>query len=221
MAASGAAGLILGNPLKDAACSALSILKLCSDIIDLKKDISTLMAQQNSFAEAMKTVQTTNDRKVVLLGPEISKPQDNVKAIRDVFEKRFTATSGAIDQFIRSLNFFDHCVVHTKHVSNLVFKVENYTSYLNIFYTHPKANRSTFVSNRTNIYSAISSLSSNYVTPFFSTTNRLAEIVHKLTMEEVHCGIKLTPAIQIVYEATYYEFQIVIEVLILASSISV
>ena len=31
MAASGAAGLILGNPLKDAACSALSIFKLCSD----------------------------------------------------------------------------------------------------------------------------------------------------------------------------------------------
>ena len=45
MAASGAAALILGNPLKDAACSALSIFKLCSDKKDLKKDISTLMAQ--------------------------------------------------------------------------------------------------------------------------------------------------------------------------------
>ena len=39
-----AAGLILGNPLKDAACSALSIFKLCRDNKDLKKDISTLMA---------------------------------------------------------------------------------------------------------------------------------------------------------------------------------
>ena len=65
MAASGAAGLFLGNPLKEAACSSLSlslyIFKMCSDNKDFKKDISTLMAQQNFFAEAMKTVQTTND----------------------------------------------------------------------------------------------------------------------------------------------------------------
>ena len=67
MAASGAADLILGNPLKDAACSALSIFKLCSDNKDLKKDISTLMAQQMSFAETMKTVQDANDKEFALL----------------------------------------------------------------------------------------------------------------------------------------------------------
>ena len=221
MAASGAAGLILGNPLKDAACSALSIFKLCSDNKDLKKDISTLMAQQNSFAETMKTVQTANDRKFVFLGSEISKTQENVKAIRDVVENRFAATSRAIDQLTRSLNFFDHCVVHTKHFSNLVFKVENYTSYLDLVFTHLKAYRSAFVSYRTNLYSAVSSLSSGYVTPNFLTPNRLAEIVHELTMEEVHRGTKLTPAIQVGYEATYYEVQIVLEVSILASGISV
>ena len=127
MAASGAAGLILDNPLKDAACSALSTFKLCSDNEDLKKDISTLMAQQKSFAETMKTVQTTNDKTFVFLGSEISKTQENVKAIRDVNENRFTATSKAIDQLTRSLNFFDHSVLHTKLFSNLVFKVEIYT----------------------------------------------------------------------------------------------
>ena len=139
MAASGAAGLILGNPLKDAACSTLSILKLCSDNNDLKKDISTLMAQQNFFAEAMKTVQTTNERKFAFLGSEISKTKENVKAIRDVFENCFAATSRAIDQLTRSLNFFDHCVVHTKNFSNLVFKFENYTSYLGLVFTYLKA----------------------------------------------------------------------------------
>ena len=40
-------------------------------------------------------------------------------------------------------------------------------------------------------------------------------------MEEVHRGTKLTPAIQVGYEATYYEVQIVLEVSILASGISV
>ena len=76
----------------------------------------------------MKMVQIANDRKSVLLGSEISKTQQNVKAIRDVVENRFTATSGAIDQLSRSLNFVDHCVVHTTHFGNLVFKVENSTS---------------------------------------------------------------------------------------------
>ena len=40
-------------------------------------------------------------------------------------------------------------------------------------------------------------------------------------MEEVHRGTKLTPAIQVGYEATYYEIQIVLEVSILAFGISV
>ena len=169
----------------------------------------------------MKTVQTANDKKFVVLGSEISKTQENVKAIRDVVENRFAATSKAIDQLTRSLNFFDHCVVHTKQFSNLVFKVENYNSYLDLVFTHLKAYRSAFVSYRTNLYSAVSSLSSGYVTPNFLTPNRLAEILHELTMEEVHRGTKLTPAIQVGYEATYYEVQIVLEVSILASGISV
>ena len=139
MAASGAAGLILGNPLKDATYSALSIFKLCSDKKNLKNDTSILMTQQFVFAEAMKTVQTANDRKFVLLSLEISKTQENVKAIRDVVENRFTATSRAIDQLNPSLNFFDRCVVHTKHFSNLKFKVENYISYFDLVYTHLKA----------------------------------------------------------------------------------
>ena len=221
MAASRAAGLILGNPLRDAACSALSIFKLCSDNKDSKKDISTFMAQQNFFAEAMKTVQTTNDRKFVFHGSEISKTQENVKAIRDVVENRFAATSRAKDQLTRSLNFPYHCVVLTKDFSNIVFVVENYTSYLDLVFTYLKTYRSAFVSYRTNLYPAVSVLLSGYVTTNFLTPNHLAEIVHELTIKEVHRSTKLTPAIQVGYEATYYEVQILLEVSILASGISV
>ena len=70
----------------------------------------------------MKTVQTANDKKFVLLGSEISKTQETVKAVSDVVENRFTATSRAIDQLTRSLNFFHHCAVHTKHFSTLFLK---------------------------------------------------------------------------------------------------
>ena len=38
-AAAGAAGLILGDPVKDAACSAISIINLCSDNTELEADV--------------------------------------------------------------------------------------------------------------------------------------------------------------------------------------
>ena len=157
--------------------SALSIIILCSDIKDLKKGIATLMAKQNSFVEAMKTVQTTNGRKFVLFRSEISKTLENVKAIRDVVENCFTTTSRAIDQLTHSLIYFPHCMVHTKHFSNLVFKVAKCTSYLDLVYTRHKAYRSAFISYKTNLYSAVSSLSSGSVFPIFLTPIRLAEIV--------------------------------------------
>ena len=121
MAASGAADLILVNALKDAACSALSIFKLRSDNKDLKKDNSNIIAQQNFFIEAMKTVQTANDRKFVLLSLKNPKAQEIVETIRVVVGNRFTAASSDTDQLTRSLNFFDHCVVHTKHFSRPCF----------------------------------------------------------------------------------------------------
>ena len=129
----------------------------------------------------------------------------------DVVEKLFTAMLRAIDQLTHSLNYFAHCVVRTKHFSNLVLKVENYTSYLDPVYSHPKTYQSAFVSYRTNFYSAVSSSSFGYVTPNFLTPKRLAEIVHELTMEEVHRGTKLKPPMHVGYEATCYEVQIVLE----------
>ena len=48
-AAAGAAGLVLGNPVKEAACSALSIFNLCSDNKALEADVANVMKQQNSI----------------------------------------------------------------------------------------------------------------------------------------------------------------------------
>ena len=110
------------------------MLKLYSKNKNRKKDNSTLMAQRNSFAEGVKTVQIATDSNFVLPGSEISKTQEKVKAIRDVVENRFAAMSGAIDQLTLSLNYFALYVVHTKNFSNLVFKFENCTSYLDLIY---------------------------------------------------------------------------------------
>ena len=83
--ADGAAGLFLSNPLKKAAFSALASFEPCSNKKRIeKRTFSNLKAQQIFFVEALNTVQTANDRKFILLGSEISKIQQNVKAIRDV-----------------------------------------------------------------------------------------------------------------------------------------
>ena len=49
-AAAGAAGLILGDPVKDAACSALSIFSLCSDNTELEADVENML-KQDSISE--------------------------------------------------------------------------------------------------------------------------------------------------------------------------
>ena len=70
-AASGAAGLILGDPVKDAACSALSIFSLCSDNTELKADVENMLKQQTVFQKTLERVQNRNDENFFLLGNEI------------------------------------------------------------------------------------------------------------------------------------------------------
>ena len=60
-AAAGAAGLILGDPVKDAECSALSIFSLCSDNTELEADVENLLKQQTVFQKTLDRVQNRND----------------------------------------------------------------------------------------------------------------------------------------------------------------
>ena len=61
-AASGAAGLVLGSPVKDAACSALSVFNLCTDNKDLEENVDHVMATQKQFQAVLERVQTKNLR---------------------------------------------------------------------------------------------------------------------------------------------------------------
>ena len=57
MAASGFAGLVLGNPLRNAACKALSIFSLCSDNSVLKNNVRNLLQSQDTFDQSFRRVQ--------------------------------------------------------------------------------------------------------------------------------------------------------------------
>ena len=103
----------------------------------------------------------------------------------------------------------------------IVDKVHNYPSYLDFAYMHLKSYRALFVSYNTSMHSAFSSLSSGFVPPIFLTPDQLAAIVEDLTAEEIRRGTKLTPEIQIGFEATHCEVQIVIEVTVLQEGLSI
>ena len=103
----------------------------------------------------------------------------------------------------------------------IVDKVRNYTSYLDLAYMHLKSYRASFVSYKTSMYSAVFSLSSGFVPPNLLTPDQLAAIVEEFTAEEIRRGTKLTPAIQVGFEATYYEVRIVLEVTGLQKGLSI
>ena len=69
------AGLVLGDTVKDAACSALSILSLCSDSTELEADVNSLLQHQTVFQETLERVQNRNDENFFQLGNEIQETQ--------------------------------------------------------------------------------------------------------------------------------------------------
>ena len=221
MAASGVAGLVLGNPIRNAACKAFSIFSLCSDNSALKKNVRNLLQRQATFEKSLHRVQQANDEKFFLLGTEIADTQKSFEALRDVIDARLNATGEAICQLDSRLIIMSNCMSIQRQFEIIVDKVHNYTSYLDLAYMHLKSYRASFVSYKTSMYSAVSSFSSGFVPPNFLTPDQLAAIVEDLTAEEIRRGTMLTPAIQFGFEATYYEVQIVLEVTVLQEGLSI
>ena len=79
-----AAGLILGDLVKDAACSVLSIFNLCSDNTELEADVKDMMKQQTLFQKTLERVQNRNDENFFLLGNEIKETQESVAKITEI-----------------------------------------------------------------------------------------------------------------------------------------
>ena len=83
--AAGAAGLVLGIPVKHAACSALSIFNLCTETKDLEEKVNHVMATQKQFQAVLERVQTKNDENFFILGNEIKETWESVQKITVVY----------------------------------------------------------------------------------------------------------------------------------------
>ena len=98
MASSGVAGLIMGNPIGNAAFKAVSIFSLCSDNSVLKNSVRNLLQRQAIIEQSLNRVYESNDEKIFLVGTEVADTQKSVKALRDVIDARLSAAREAVRQ---------------------------------------------------------------------------------------------------------------------------
>ena len=216
------AGIVLGEPMKEAACSALSIFNLCRNDDALSRDVDQIMSRQKDIVETLQRVQSKNDKNFYLLGNEIRGTQENVQKLRDGVTQRFKQIESYLVNTTRYLasSSFECDLVIERHISVLQH-VRNYIYELGTLYTHLKSYRAAFYAYRISLYSTISSLAGGYITPQFLLPQQIAKIVKELADDEVLRGTKLSPAIRPGFEAIYYEIQLVLEVTLIPRGISV
>ena len=208
-------GSILGVPIKDAACNALSIFILCVSTEDLEREIDQVTKQQKTQQQAFQTVQDQNNEKLALLRDEIRLTQESVERIK---EDTYSHIWYMLDR-IYTLEDAFRCYQFESAYRHFLQSSQLYLSQIGTLYTHFKAFRAAFYAYRNNFFSKISSLATGHITPQFLLPTQLATIAQELAAEEFRKGSKLTPAIPSGFEAIYYELQIVLEVTMLPKGI--
>ena len=208
-------GFILGEPIKDAACNALSIFNLCDSTEDLEREIDQVTKQQKTQQKVFQTVQDQNNEKLALLREEIRLTQESVEKIK---EYTYTHISYMLDRIYTLQDAF-RCYRFESAHCHFLQSSQFYLSQIGTLYTHFKAFRAAFYVSRNNFFSIISPLATGHITPQFLLPTQLATMVHELAAEEFRKGSKLTPAIPSGFEAIYYELQTVLEVTMLPKGI--
>ena len=183
-AAAGAAGLILGDPVKDAASSALSIFNLCSDKTELEADVKNMLKQQTVFQKTLEKVQNRNDENFFLLGTEIKETQESVAKITEVVSDNLQKLDVDLRQIKEVIAHLYDCNAHLAQTVNFYQQLQEYVSYLNSLYTHVKLYRAAFYACKIALFSTLSSLAAGYVRPQFLLPDQLASIVKKLANDE-------------------------------------
>ena len=88
VAVAASAGLIMGKPIENAACNALSVFKLWKNNDALSRDVDTIMRKQNAIVKNLERVPTRNDTECFLLGNEMKGTQESVRKLTEVLDVR-------------------------------------------------------------------------------------------------------------------------------------
>ena len=195
------AGLILGDPLKEAACTAVSIFNLCDDTSSLSQDVDQILKTQEETIATLQRVQSANDENFFLLVNEVRETQQNVKNLRDAVNDHLQVLDDRINGNQRDLIRHKECERRQAQHSLFLQEIRYTISHLGTLYTHIKSYQAAFYAYKINFFSTISSLASGQITPQFLLRQEIADIVRTLSEEESYRGTKLTPAIQPGFEA--------------------
>ena len=183
--AAGAAGLILGDPVKDAACSALWIFNLCSDNRKLGADVENILKQQTVLQKSLKRVQTRNNENFFLLANEIQETQESVAKITEVVNDNLQKLDVELREIKGIISHIVDSNAHLAQTINFQQQLQEYISYLNSLYTHVKSYRAAFYAYKIALFSTLSSLAAGYVTPQFLLPDQLDSIEKELANDEI------------------------------------
>ena len=154
-------GFILGEPIKDAACNALSIFNLCDSTEDLERELDQVTKQKKTQQQAFQTVQDQNNEKLALLRDEIRLTQDSVERLK---EDTYTHISYMLD-CIYTLEDAFRCYQLESAYRHFLQSAQLSLSQIGTLYTHFKAFRAAFYAYRNNFFSIVSSFATGHVTP--------------------------------------------------------
>ena len=190
-------GFILGEPIKDVACNALSISNLCDSTEELERELDQLTKQQKTQQQAFQMVQDKNNEKLALLRDQNRLTQESVERIKN---DTYTRLSYMLE-LIYTLEDAFRCYQFESAYRHFLQSSNLYLSQIGTLYTHFRAFRAAFYAYGNNFFSIISSLATGHITPQFLLPTQLATIVQELAAEEFRKGSKLIPAIPSGFEA--------------------
>ena len=189
------AGLILGDLLKQAACTAVSIFNLCDDTNSLSQDVDQILKTQEETIATLQRVRSANDENFFLLGNEVRATQQNVKNLRDVVHDHLQVLHDRINGIHGDLIQHKECQRRQAQHSLFLQEFRSVISHLGTLYTHIKSYQAAFYAYKINLFSTTSSLASGQITPSSSYPRKL------LTSFE-HCQKKRVIVVQ---KLTWYK----------------
>ena len=141
-------GFILREPIKDAACNALSIFNLCDSTEELERELDQVTKQQKTQQQAFQTVQDQNNEKLALLRDDFRLTQESVKKIK---EDTYTDISNMLDRIYNLEDAF-RCYQFESAYRHILQSSLLYLSQIGTLYAHFKAFRAAFYAYRNNFF---------------------------------------------------------------------
>ena len=183
----------MGDPLKNAACSALSTFSLCSDNTEIEADVENMLKQHTVFQKTLERVQNKNDENFFLLGNEIKETQESVAQINEDVSDNLQKLDVELREIKEVICHLVDCKAHLAQTTNFYQQLQEYISYHNSLYTQVKSYRAAFYAYKIALFSTLSSLAAGYVTPQFLLPDQIASIVKELANDEIYAEQSFLP----------------------------